>query len=90
MLISATSRYTVFLSGSVILTIPKTKQQARLDGGKYGLLIAIDTTERSQDGHISSTGPEELTALQIPTENGRIPSHKVLHQDQCQPSELRY
>ena len=43
----------------------------------------------SKTGHVSSTlGKEELTALMIPTANGKIPPHKIIHDGVCEKRDL--
>ena len=83
------NRYNAILSGILRITIPNSPQQATVYGGKYGLIIAVDTADVSKIGHVSSTlGTEELTALMIPTESGRIPSHKIIHSGACEKCDL--
>lgn len=82
-------QYNAILSGILRVTIPNSPQQATVYGGKYGLIIAVDTANVSKIGHVSSTiGKEELTALMIPTENGKIPPHKVIHRGACEKHDL--
>lgn len=84
------NRWNVFLSGLAHITIPNSQQEVYIEGGKYGLLLAADTADVSQSGHISSTGNEEVTDLMIPTPNGRLPRHNVLHSNPCTPQELDF
>ena len=43
----------------------------------------------SKLGHVSSTiGEEELTALMIPTKDGKIPPHIVIHTGACEKRDL--
>lgn len=85
------NRYNAILSGTLRVTIPNSPQEATVHGGKYGLIIAVDTANVSGLGHISSTiGTEELTALMIPTKNGKIPPHRVIHSGACEKSDLEY
>ena len=83
-------RWNAFLSGLTHITIPNSQQEVYIEGGKYGLLLAADTADVSQSGHISSTGAEEVTGLMIPTPNGQLPKHNVLHSNPCGPNELDY
>ena len=83
-------RYNAILSGTLRVTIPNSPQQATVDGGKYGLIIVVDTANVSKVGHASNTiGNQELTTMIIPTANGKIPPHKVIHSGACEKSDLQ-
>lgn len=83
------NRYNAVLSGTLRVTIPNSSQQVTVPGGKYGLIIAVDTAHVSKTGHVSSIiGKEELTALMMPTANGKIPPHKVIHGRACEKRDL--
>ena len=88
--ISPIYRYNAFLSGETRITIPGSTQQVTIRGGKYGLLLATDTATVSTTGHVSSTGRNEVTGLMIPTQDGVLPSHNVLHDGPCTRGELDY
>lgn len=81
-------QYVAFLSGLTHLTIPNSRQEAWILGGKYGLILAADTATVSKEGHNSIVGNDEVTGLQIPTADGKIPRHKVLYQEPCRWNEL--
>jgi hypothetical protein len=57
-------------------------------GGEYGLIIAADTANVSALGHISTYPSEHVTtAFQMPTANGAVPKHVVLHNGACKAQE---
>lgn len=57
---------------------------AYITGGGFGAIFAADTAEASDHGHITRyPGISETIALQIPTKDGKIPKHNVLHNGPC-------
>ncbi|KAI0058787.1 hypothetical protein BV25DRAFT_1871883 [Artomyces pyxidatus] len=81
-------QYVVFLSGLAQITLPNSTAEAWVVGGEQGLILATDIPALSTFGHIT-TYPSfvETRALQIPTEDGAIPPHTVLHSGPCVYSE---
>ena len=80
----------MFAAGLAHITLPRSSDEAWVSGGVYGLLFAADTAEVSIDGH-KTEYPSSLqtVALQIPTQDGKIPPHKVLHSGPCSIAEQR-
>ena len=78
-------RWVVFLSGLAYITLPgDSTTSAYVEGGQLGLIFAADTSDVSGSGHNTSyPGVTETIALQIPTQDGEIPSHSVLHAGPC-------
>lgn len=78
------------MTGLAHITLPCNKaQEAYIIGGEYGLILATDTADVSKKGHLSVyPSVSKTVALQIPTRNGLIPSHKVLHQGPCTREEI--
>ena len=71
------------------MTLPNSEDEAWIRGGKNGLIIAADTAAVSEEGHITSyPSKKETLALQIPTADGLLPMHRVLHQGACRKSEM--
>ena len=84
------SRYVAFTSGKAVVTLPCSSTTAVINGGKYGLIFAADTAAASKLGHYTKYPlPSEQTfGIAFPTADGKIPSHRVLHQGQCTENEL--
>lgn len=78
-------RWVIFLSGLAYITLPEDNTtSAYVSGGQFGLIFAADTSEVSSSGHSTAyPGITETVALQIPTLDGEIPSHSVLHAGPC-------
>lgn len=82
-------RYVAFMSGLAHITLPNSKLEAYVKGGKNGLIIAADTAAVSTLGHITEyPSHQETIALQIPTAGGVAPAHRVLHGGACLGSEM--
>ena len=69
------------------MTVPGSKQVARLSAGENGLYFASDTSEVSKTGHVTLF-TEATILLQIPTAGGVVPEHEVLYQGACMGAEL--
>lgn len=81
-------QWVVFLSGVAHVTLPNSTAEAWIQGGKYGVLFAADTSDVSKYGHLTEYPSDAATmALQIPT-GGMVPEHEVLYQGPCQWDEL--
>lgn len=78
-------RWVIFLTGLAYITLPGDKStSAYVPGGQFGLIFAADTAAVSGTGHNTSyPGITETVALQIPTLDGEIPSHSILHSGPC-------
>ncbi|KAI9672677.1 MAG: hypothetical protein M1831_000112 [Alyxoria varia] len=82
-------QYVVFLSGKAVITLPNSTDSATIIGGRNGLIIAADTLKYSDYGHITNyPSKAETVAMQIPTEDDKIPPHKVLYNGACCAAEL--
>lgn len=85
------NRWVLFTSGYIHITLPcnTTSQEAWIKGGANGLILAADTAQVSQKGHITRY-PSDLTTIgiTIPLEDGKVPGHTVLHLGQCRGREL--
>lgn len=56
-------------------------------GGQNSLLIAVDTADVTEVGHVSEF-LEETILMQIPFKDGVVPEHEVLYQEPCSGDEL--
>ena len=82
-------RYVVFTSGRAHISLPNSTDKAIVHGGKRGLVIAADTIDISQYGHITTYPSNENTiSINIPTGDGKIPEHKCLYSGPCKNAEL--
>lgn len=76
-------------SGVALLTVPDEEEYPGYlfsAGSAFGLLFAADTADVSQSGH-DSWYITDVTFLQIPTKDGEIPKHTILHMGPCYASE---
>lgn len=79
------SRWVIFLSGLAYISLPEDPTtSAYVSGGQFGLIFAADTADVSAKGHATSyPGITETIAIQIPTEDGDVPEHSILHAGPC-------
>ncbi|ORY67801.1 uncharacterized protein BCR38DRAFT_338379 [Pseudomassariella vexata] len=78
-----------WISGQVHFTLPNATDEAWIYGGKNGLIFAEDTADVSEWGHGTAfPSDEETVALTMPTVDGVVPEHTVLHNGACGPQEL--
>lgn len=75
------------------MTLPNTTAspttEAWIIGGKYGLIVAVDTADVSKYGHVTTyPGDADTVALQIPFKAGYVPTYTVLHPGPCKWSEM--
>ncbi|RYP40881.1 hypothetical protein DL767_001362 [Monosporascus sp. MG133] len=86
----ATSKWVAFTSGLAYVTLPDDNATSALvSGGQFGLIFAADTADVSEIGHRTQyPGITETIALQIPTSDGRVPEHSVLHMGPCTANEI--
>ncbi|KAI9931312.1 hypothetical protein ASPWEDRAFT_166738 [Aspergillus wentii DTO 134E9] len=82
-------QWVIFLSGLAHITLPHSKDEAWITGGKYGAILALDTAAVSGDGHYTKYPTDQETiALQVQLKDNKVPGHKVLHQGACNVTEL--
>lgn len=81
-------RWVVFLSGLAHITLPHSDKEAWIRGGKEGAILALDTANVSDDGHITKYPSDEVTvAMQVPLKK-KVPGHRVLHSGACKGEEV--
>ncbi|KAI4859298.1 hypothetical protein F4820DRAFT_467164 [Hypoxylon rubiginosum] len=73
------------VAGLVHFTLPDDDTAgAYISGGSSSIMFAADTAEVSQRGHNARfPGLTETIVLQIPTHDGEVPKHSVLHMGPC-------
>ncbi|KAH6648486.1 hypothetical protein BKA67DRAFT_538518 [Truncatella angustata] len=76
-----------FITGLAHITLPRSSDEARINGGKYGLLWAGDTRDVRKCGH-STFYHEESVTLALMAENGDEPEHEVVRLGPCLPEDL--
>ena len=82
-------RYVAFLSGLAHVTLPNATGEVWIQGGKYGLLIAVDNATVSKYGHITTYPSDaDTVTLQVPFASGVAPNHTVLHEGPCTWPEM--
>ncbi|KKK26155.1 hypothetical protein ARAM_005938 [Aspergillus rambellii] len=82
-------QWVVFLSGLAHITLPHSKHEAWIRGGKHGTILALDTAAVSADGHNTTYPSRDITiGLQLPIAGGKIPEHEFLHMGACRHEEL--
>lgn len=80
----------VFISGLAYITLPEDNTtSAYVSGGEFGVIFAADTAASSQEGHRTQyPGVTETIALQIPTQDGEVPAHSLIHTGPCAVNEV--
>jgi len=82
-------QYVAFLSGLAHVTLPNATGEVWIQGGKYGLLIAVDNAAVSKYGHITTYPSDaDTVTLQVPFASGVAPDHTVLHEGPCTWPEM--
>lgn len=79
----------VFLSGLAHITLPNSTTEAWIEGGKNGVILALDTANVSALGHFTTyPSRERTTSVLIPLGEEGVPRHRVLHEGPCRGEEL--
>ncbi|KAF2402080.1 hypothetical protein EJ06DRAFT_529199 [Trichodelitschia bisporula] len=82
-------QFSFVLSGLVHISIPDSKQEAWIQGGRYGGIIAADTKDVSLTGHITEfPGGDETLIAQFPMVGNEVPAHEVLYDGACGVGKL--
>ncbi|OCK84767.1 hypothetical protein K432DRAFT_319778 [Lepidopterella palustris CBS 459.81] len=89
-----TVQFTMVLSGLIHIRIPNStlsqeKSEAWIHGGRYGIIIAADTAEKSKSGHIAEFPSADETVLaEFPVAGDSIPEHSLLYTGPCKMADL--
>lgn len=76
-------RWVYFVSGLAYITLP-TNDVSVYVTGEYGLIFAADTQGASVLGHRTQyLGTTETVSIAMPTKDGLIPPHVLLHYGPC-------
>ncbi|OQE43512.1 hypothetical protein PENCOP_c003G04369 [Penicillium coprophilum] len=82
-------QWVVFLSGLAHITLPNSTTEAWIEGGKNGVILALDTADVSALGHFTTyPSQDQTTSVLIPLGEKGVPGHQVLHKGPCQGEEL--
>jgi hypothetical protein len=74
-------RLFVLLTGTALITLPSTGEALHLQAGVNGLIVANDV---NGEGHVTEYPSKHAsTALQLPFEDGKAPSHNVVGNGPC-------
>jgi hypothetical protein len=69
--------------------LPSNMNEAWIQGGRHGWLIAADLKEIAAQGHVTTfPGTERTVIAQFPTVGNKPPAHSVLHVGPCTSAEL--
>lgn len=81
-------QYVLFISGLAHISLHAGDEEVWVHGGKYGLLIAADTADRSAHGHRTRyPSASDTVSLEIPIRDRDSFKYKVLHSGACHESE---
>ncbi|KAI1376435.1 hypothetical protein F4677DRAFT_418518 [Hypoxylon crocopeplum] len=82
-------QWVVFTTGLAHITLPDDNSTgAYIFGGEFGVIFAADTPDVSLKGHRSQYPGDMMSiGLQIPTKDGEIPVHDILHSGPCKLKE---
>ncbi|PHH89951.1 hypothetical protein CDD83_4867 [Cordyceps sp. RAO-2017] len=82
-------QFVFFASGLAHVTLPHSKDEAWVRGGKNGLIIAADTADVSSHGHRTEyPGGDNTVTLQIPIKNPDEFKRLRLHSGPCTEAEI--
>ncbi|KAI0803632.1 hypothetical protein GGR55DRAFT_392099 [Xylaria sp. FL0064] len=83
-------QWVAVISGAVYITLPDDDTtDAYIFGGPFGLIFAADTQDVSTKGHRTQhIGLTETVIFEIPTADGKVPEHHVLHLGPCDAGEI--
>ncbi|EFY84552.1 hypothetical protein J3459_013583 [Metarhizium acridum] len=82
-------QYVLFISGLVHISLYKGKDEAWIQGGKYGLIIAADTADRTTHGHLTRyPSAADTVAVSLPIKDRDGFKYSVLHQGPCTEDEV--
>ncbi|KAL1872750.1 hypothetical protein Daus18300_004296 [Diaporthe australafricana] len=83
------NQWALVTSGAALITLPDEDESQGFylsAGWQRGLLFAADTSDVSRRGH-GSRYLSDVILFQIPTKNGGIPDHEILHLGPCSANE---
>jgi hypothetical protein len=82
-------RFVLFTSGLAHISLYKGDEEVWIQGGKYGLLIAADTADRTAHGHLTRyPSAADTVALTVPIKDREGFKYKVLHPGPCREDDM--
>ncbi|KAG5926016.1 hypothetical protein E4U42_003726 [Claviceps africana] len=82
-------QFVVFLSGLAQISLYEGDEQVWVHGGKYGLIIAADTADRTKNGHRTQyPSASDTIAMEIPIRDREGFKYSVLHSGACRESDM--
>lgn len=77
------------MSGLVHISLYRGRDEAWIQGGKYGLIVAADTADRTAHGHLTRyPGAADTVAVSLPIGDRDGFKYTVLHGGSCTPDEM--
>ncbi|KAG5929737.1 hypothetical protein E4U53_002370 [Claviceps sorghi] len=75
--------------GLAQISLYEGDEQVWVHGGKYGLIIAADTADRTKNGHRTQyPSASDTIAMEIPIRDRESFKYSVLHSGACRESEM--
>ena len=69
--------------------LPAHLNEVYISGGRLGMLIAADTKEVAEQGHVTRfPGTERTVIAEFPVADNKVPEHSVLHVGPCTLADL--
>ncbi|KAG6215213.1 hypothetical protein E4U50_007822 [Claviceps purpurea] len=82
-------QYVILLSGLAKISLYEGDEEVWLHGGKYGLIIAADTADRTREGHRTEyPSAADSIAMEIPIRDREGFKYTVLHSGACRESDM--
>ncbi|KAF5122512.1 hypothetical protein E5D57_012993 [Metarhizium anisopliae] len=82
-------QYVLFMSGLVHISLYRGRDEAWIQGGKYGLIVAADTADRTAHGHLTRyPGAADTVAVSLPIRDRDGFKYSVLHGGSCTQDEM--
>ncbi|UNI19360.1 hypothetical protein JDV02_005546 [Purpureocillium takamizusanense] len=82
-------QFVLFTTGLIHITLPHGSDEAWVQGGKYGLIIAADTADVSKHGHRTRyPSAADTIGVQFPIKSGSDFKYKLLHHGACHETEM--
>ncbi|KAG5999757.1 hypothetical protein E4U54_001685 [Claviceps lovelessii] len=82
-------QFVLFLSGLAQISLYEGDEQVSVHGGKYGLILAADTADRTTNGHRTQyPSAADTIAIELPVRDPDALKYTVLHPGACRESEM--
>ncbi|KHN95780.1 uncharacterized protein MAM_06392 [Metarhizium album ARSEF 1941] len=82
-------QYVLFISGLAHISLYKGRDEAWIQGGKYGLLIAADTADLTEHGHLTRyPSAADTVSVTFQIKDRQSFKYSLLHQGPCTQDEM--